>query len=149
MRSRHLFLLFLFVLGTTSIAVYKKYYKKDKNLQTTEKNYNEIIIEDLKIGDGESADKGLKVKINYKAALEDGFVFDSSLERNEPLIFRVGAKTIIKGLNEGVVGMQVGGKRRVVVPPNLGFGKNTLGGIIPQDSFIIFEIELLEVDGGK
>jgi len=92
------------------------------------------------------AQSGVKVKINYKAALEDGFVFDNSLERNEPLTFKIGSKRIIKGLNEGVIGMKVGGQRTVVVPPKFGFGKNTLGGIIPQDSFIFLEIELLDAE---
>ena len=145
MKIRNIYRFLLLAFGLSSIFIYKKYYLNDTKKIISEKNPNEVVFEDLKIGDGDTAEKGKKVKINYKAALEDGFVFDSTLERMQPFEFTIGSKTVVKGLQEAVDGMQVGGKRKAVVPPKLAFGKNTLAGIIPSDSFIYFEIELLDV----
>lgn len=99
---------------------------------------------DLKLGEGEEAREGRIVEVRYTGWLENGAKFDSS-EGADPLTFRVGAGDVIKGLDEGVAGMRVGGKRRLRIPPELGFGKQGGGGVIPPNAILIYEIELAVV----
>jgi peptidylprolyl isomerase len=101
---------------------------------------------DLTIGSGAEAKSGTQVTCHYTGTLEDGTVFDSSVKRNDPFKFNLGAGQVIKGWDEGLVGMKVGGKRKLVIPSELGYGaRGAAQGKIPPNATLIFEIELLGV----
>ncbi|MEA2600388.1 MAG: peptidylprolyl isomerase [Acidobacteriota bacterium] len=100
---------------------------------------------DLKLGQGDAADTGKVLEVHYTGWLKDGGVkFDSSLD-DRPFTFRLGAGDAIKGWDEGLIGMKVGGRRRLVIPPELGFGKQGVGSVVPPNSVLIYEFELLAV----
>ena len=103
-----------------------------------------LNITDIKVGDGIKAIPGKRVTVNYRGTLENGKEFDSSYKR-APFSFPLGAGQVIKGWDEGVAGMKEGGKRRLVIPPELGYGTRGAGGVIPPNATLIFEVELLEV----
>lgn len=105
-----------------------------------------LVVEDLECGEGAEATSGSVVSVHYTGTLEDGTKFDSSLDRDEPFRFNLGAGQVIEGWDEGVVGMKVGGKRKLTIPPELGYGEAGAGGVIPPNATLIFEIELLEVE---
>ena len=108
---------------------------------------NGFIIEDLVVAEGTEAQDYNKVVVNYTGTLEDGSVFDSSLNPGrEPFTFTLGAGSVIKGWDLGVLGMKVGGKRKLTIPPELGYGDQGAGGVIPPGATLIFEVELLEVE---
>ena len=111
------------------------------------KNMNgELIIEDIIVGQGAEAVKYSIVTVNYTGWLEDGTKFDSSLNPGrEPLRFTLGAGQMIQGFDQGIPGMKVGGKRKLTIPPNLGYGSQDKG-IIPPNSTLVFEIDLLIVE---
>lgn len=100
---------------------------------------------DLKPGTGEEAREGKILEVHYTGRLEDGSKFDSTQDCAQPLTLRLGAGDVIKGLDEGLVGMKVGGKRRLVIPSELGFGKEGAGERIPPGSTLTYEVELLAV----
>lgn len=100
---------------------------------------------DLKIGTGATAQVGQTVSVHYTGWLENGKKFDSSLDRGQPFSFPLGAGRVIKGWDEGVQGMKVGGKRKLNIPSNLGYGARGAGGVIPPNATLIFEVELLGV----
>lgn len=100
---------------------------------------------DLKQGTGTSPTAGKQVKVHYTGTLENGTKFDSSLDRGEPFIFTIGVGQVIPGWDEGVMSMKVGGKRKLIVPPQLGYGAHGAGGVIPPNATLIFEVELLDV----
>jgi FKBP-type peptidyl-prolyl cis-trans isomerase len=100
--------------------------------------------EDIKIGDGAEAKSGQSVTVNYLGTLTDGKKFDSSYDRKEPFTFTLGAGEVIKGWDQGVVGMKIGGKRRLAIPAELAYGDQAQGAI-PANSTLIFEIELMSV----
>lgn len=99
---------------------------------------------DITVGTGAEATTGSTVSVHYTGALTDGTKFDSSLDRGTPFSFPLGAGQVIKGWDEGVVGMKVGGKRKLVIPPSLGYGDRAVS-TIPANSTLVFEVELLEV----
>lgn len=101
---------------------------------------------DLKVGTGAAPTSGKGVIVHYTGTLENGTKFDSSLDRGQPFVFRIGAGEVIPGWDEGVMSMKVGGKRKLVVPPQLGYGANGAGGVIPPNATLIFEVELLDVE---
>ena len=103
-----------------------------------------LRITDLEIGDGAIAGSGQVVVVNYRGTLENGKEFDSSYGRG-PFSFPLGAGRVIKGWDEGVAGMKVGGKRKLVIPPDLAYGTRGAGGVIPPNATLIFEVELLDV----
>lgn len=103
-----------------------------------------LTIKDIKVGAGAEAKFGSTVTVNYTGWLTDGTKFDSSLDRNEPFSFTIGAKQVIPGWEKGVVGMKVGGKRKLTIGPELGYGANGIGPI-PPNATLVFDIELLKV----
>jgi len=106
----------------------------------------ELIIEDITVGEGAEAVRHSIVTVNYTGWLEDGTKFDSSLNPGrEPFRFTVGAGQVIQGWDQGIPGMKVGGKRKLTIPPSMGYG-NQDKGVIPPNSVLIFEVDLLAVE---
>jgi len=103
-----------------------------------------LKYEDLVEGDGATAETGQQVVVHYTGWLTDGQKFDSSVDRNQPFDFALGRGMVISGWDEGVTGMKVGGKRRLTIPPQLGYGAQGAGGVIPPNATLVFEVELLE-----
>ncbi|NLY64316.1 MAG: FKBP-type peptidyl-prolyl cis-trans isomerase [Alcaligenaceae bacterium] len=107
---------------------------------------SELIIEDLEVGTGEEAQSGQHVTVHYTGwLLDNGAKFDSSKDRNQPFSFPLGAGHVIKGWDQGVVGMKIGGKRKLTIPASLGYGARGAGGVIPPNATLVFEVELLEL----
>jgi len=104
-----------------------------------------LIIDDLVVGNGAAAAAGQQVTVHYTGWLTDGTKFDSSKDRNDPFVFPLGAGRVIKGWDEGVQGMKVGGKRKLTITPALGYGARGAGGVIPPNATLVFEVELLGV----
>ena len=100
---------------------------------------------DVKVGTGAEAKSGQNVSVHYTGTLTDGKKFDSSKDRNQPFNFPLGAGRVIKGWDEGVAGMKVGGVRKLTIPANLGYGAQGAGGVIPPNATLLFEVELLDV----
>jgi FKBP-type peptidyl-prolyl cis-trans isomerase len=115
--------------------------KKEEKVITTKSGLKYV---DQKVGDGKEAKDGDTVVVHYTGWLKDGKKFDSSLDRKEPFEFTIGGR-VIKGWNEGVPGMKVGGKRKLIIPAELAYGKKGAGDDIPPDAELTFEVELLEV----
>lgn len=107
--------------------------------------YMDLKIEDLKVGTGADALTGKKVSVHYTGWLTNGTKFDSSINRGNPFEFVLGKGQVIKGWDQGVVGMKIGGKRKLTIPPELAYGTRGAGGLIPPNATIIFEVELLDV----
>jgi len=100
---------------------------------------------DIVQGDGEQPKAGDRVAVHYTGRLMNGKKFDSSLDRNEPLEFTAGTGQMIAGFDEGVMSMKIGGKRKLFIPAELGYGEKGIPGVIPPSSMIVFEVELLEI----
>ena len=117
------------------------------NNGSVKKMENGLLIEDLIVGDGAEAKDYNKVVVNYTGKLEDGSVFDSSLNPGRsPFTFTLGAGSVIKGWDQGLKNMKVGGKRKLTIPPDLAYGTNGAGNAVPPNATLIFEVELLEVE---
>ena len=103
-----------------------------------------LKITELQVGEGAEAASGQTVSVHYRGTLENGKQFDASYDRGTPFTFPLGAGRVIKGWDEGVVGMKVGGKRNLVIPPDLAYGSRGAGGVIPPNATLVFEVELLD-----
>jgi FKBP-type peptidyl-prolyl cis-trans isomerase FkpA len=104
-----------------------------------------LIIEELTVGDGAVAAAGQSVSVHYTGWLTDGTKFDSSKDRDEPFEFPLGARHVIAGWDEGVQGMKVGGRRKLTIPPEIGYGARGAGRVIPPNATLVFEVELLAI----
>ena len=102
-----------------------------------------VKIEDVVVGTGAACPSGARVNVHYRGTLMNGTEFDSSYKRGQPIEFPL--RNLIQGWQEGIPGMKVGGKRRLTVPPALGYGKRGVPGVIPENATLVFEIELLDV----
>ncbi len=130
---------FFFIFGQSLISLFNN--SNSKSMVTTP----QVISTDTVIGAGQTATDGDRVVVHYTGHFVDGKVFDSSVTRGEPFQFVLGRGQVIKGWDEGIVGMRVGGKRTLSIPPELGYGANDYGPI-PGRSTLIFDVELLKVE---
>jgi peptidylprolyl isomerase len=112
------------------------------NTITTESGLQYV---DIVEGTGATPEAGQTVTVHYTGTLEDGTKFDSSRDRNRPFSFRIGAGQVIRGWDEGLATMKVGGQRRLIIPPELGYGARGAGGVIPPNATLIFDVELLSI----
>lgn len=129
-------------LSAGTLAQDKKDEKKGGNVVTTKSG---LKYEDLKEGTGAEAKAGQQVEVHYTGWLKDGTKFDSSVDRKQSFKFPLGGGKVIKGWDEGVAGMKVGGKRKLTIPPELGYGPRGFPGAIPPNAELTFEVELLSV----
>lgn len=149
MRLRNIAISSLFCVGIFQGCKCSEKPKTDGSATSTDtakptENATELKIEDVATGSGEEAVEGKEVTVHYTGTLTDGKKFDSSHDRNEPFTFRLGAGMVIPGWEQGIKGMKVGGKRKLVIPPDLGYGASG-NGSIPGNSTLTFEIELVDV----
>jgi hypothetical protein len=149
LRNTRLLVIFL-ILAAVGLSAYFLFFNKPpevtvpvlNNPQTTNSG---LKYEDLVIGEGALAEPGKTLQVHYTGWLLDGTKFDSSLDRGQPFSLVLGAGQVIPGWDEGLVGMRVGGKRRLEIPPELGYGASGAGNLIPPNADLIFEVELLGV----
>lgn len=124
---------------TTSMPIQQNGQSQNEETPT------ELQIEDTLVGTGEQAQAGNTVSVHYKGTLLNGTVFDSSYNRGTPFSFTLGQNRVIQGWEQGVLGMKVGGKRKLVIPPDLAYGAAGVPGAIPPNAALVFEVELLDV----
>jgi FKBP-type peptidyl-prolyl cis-trans isomerase FkpA len=141
-------LLALFAVG--AIAVDAHHQSKEKTMTTMPKAVNDLMKIDQTIGDGKEAVPPVEVTVHYTGWLYDpskpdghGDKFDSSLDRGEPFSFYLGGGQVIRGWDEGVAGMKIGGKRTLIIPSHMGYGTRGAGGVIPPNATLVFDVELL------
>jgi FKBP-type peptidyl-prolyl cis-trans isomerase len=151
-KRRHNQRIILIVVIVVALAVYTlaSYVRRSGNALAVGENMittdSGLQYQDLAEGSGPAAQAGDMVRVHYTGWLEDGAKFDSSLDRDEPFEFQLGAGYVIPGWDEGVAGMREGGKRQLVIPPGLAYGSQGAGGVIPPNAKLIFEIELLAIN---
>src|SRR6185437_13830433 len=113
---------------------------------TTQAPVTELQVQDIKVGNGAEAKPGKIVTVHYTGTLTDGKKFDSSLDRGQPFKFHLGAGEVIQGWDKGLVGMKVGGERKLIIPPQMAYGERGAGGVIPPNATLIFDVQLLAVE---
>jgi len=118
--------------------------KTEPVVPSTMQNEDKLKVEDVKEGTGEAVKKGDIIVIHYSGTLENGQKFDSSYDRDEPFETQIGVGNVIQGWDEGVIGMKIGGKRKLTIPPSMGYGDQATGSI-PPNSTLIFDLELLSI----
>lgn len=133
----------LVCLSASSIAADNKEMKNMADQAVTTESGLKYV--DVVVGTGRQPEVGDTASVHYTGWLADGKKFDSSLDRKEPFSFRVGAGQVIKGWDEGVMGMKIGGKRKLTIPPQLGYGARGAGGVIPPNATLTFDVELLDL----
>ena len=139
---------FIALLMFTSLSQSIEFVNEEK-VKMQDKEIKELIITDNKVGEGREAEKGLTVTVHYTGWLyekgEKTSKFDSSVDRREPFSFVLGVGQVIKGWDQGVSGMQVGGSRTIIIPSDMGYGSRGAGNVIPPNSDLIFDVELIEI----
>jgi peptidylprolyl isomerase len=130
--------------GASDLMLEDNQTPEDQNVVTTESGLQYV---DLVEGEGATPQTGQTVVVHYTGTLEDGTKFDSSLDRNRPFSFRLGTGQVIRGWDEGISTMKVGGKRQLIIPPQLGYGSRGAGGVIPPNATLLFDVELLRISG--
>ncbi|MDT9178315.1 MAG: FKBP-type peptidyl-prolyl cis-trans isomerase [Limnospira sp. PMC 1279.21] len=127
---------------TANFTIAQNMTNTEENLVTTDSGLQYV---DLQEGTGASPQAGQTVTVHYTGTLKDGTKFDSSRDRNRPFSFTIGVGQVIKGWDEGVASMQVGGRRKLIIPADLGYGDRGAGGVIPPNATLIFDVELLKI----
>lgn len=147
-------IVFILVVGAASLFIFnifptgqtKSEPAIEQSMNTTQPSPSaDLKIEDIVVGTGAEAKSGDTVTVHYTGTLTDGKKFDSSVDRNEPFTTQIGVGGVIQGWDQGIPGMKVGGKRKLTIPPELGYGEQGAGADIPPNSTLIFEVELLDV----
>lgn len=141
MKSRQLSSLVAIIVLTLSVGVGGSMAENNQEVTTP----SGLKYVDQVVGTGEAAVAGKNVSVHYTGWLESGKKFDSSVDRGQPFSFPLGAGRVIKGWDEGVQGMKVGGKRKLTIPSDLGYGSRGAGGVIPPNATLIFDVELLGI----
>ncbi len=136
---------FIFTYENESPASLQQQNQQEQEPANTIYDIQGMKVEILKEGSGDAAKTGDTVLTNYTGTLQDGTKFDSSFDRGEPFEFTLGENKVIQGWELGILGMKVGEKRKLTVPPELAYGDRAVGGVIPANSILIFEVELLDI----
>lgn len=153
MRNVEKFIVLLLLIVAISIPACSQKEAKSASEKASEsqaisgavKTASGLSYTDIVKGNGDAPTSGKNVTVHYTGTLEDGKKFDSSVDRGQPFVFRIGAGEVIPGWDEGIMSMRVGGKRKLVIPSQLGYGAAGAGGVIPPNATLIFDVELLAV----
>ena len=144
MKKNKILIVLSLLIAITFVSV-KKNLRID--IQNSHETFATLRYEEIKVGGGKIANLGKKITIHYVGMIaEGGKKFDSSIDRKQPFEFKLGSTPLIKGLDQGIVGMNVGGTRKIMIPAELGYGARGAGEVVPPNSDLIFEVELLKVE---
>ena len=121
-------------------------YPGERTTMEKQSTRSGLAFIDITPGTGATPRSGEKVTVHYTGYLTDGKKFDSSVDRGQPFTFTIGVGQVVRGWDEGVMSMRVGGKRKLIIPPELGYGSRGAGGVIPPNAELIFDVELLRID---